>query len=214
MKKKLCVLLLLLLMTKINVFAELSYNDIEAGADSVMTEELFFERLKSAECAAVLFTRPEAGIPSDVSKFAVNFLTLHTPFYKGKGRRMIGGFARPEAFMAFLRQYFTDDCINELQNTNVVFDWDEDQVYWNCQYPPEYGSDTGEPYYSFKEFNENRIVCHMVLYIRELTRDPFEYDYVFEKTATGWRFTSFATRVSFFDIILLHLHIMPIIIRS
>ena len=201
MKKLLCILSLLMMITRINVFAELSSNEINAGADSLMTEELFFERLKAAECATVMFTRPEAGISSDVSRFAGNFLSLYTPYLEGKGRRMIGGFARPEAFMAFLRQYFTDDCINELQNTNVVFDWDEDQVYWNCQYPPEYGYDVGEPYYSFKEFSENRIICHMVLYINELTKEPFEYDYIFEKTTIGWRFSSFATRVSFFEML-------------
>lgn len=168
------------------------------------TKEEFLEILRNAENAAVLYTRPEASTRTELAKFiSSNFINSYFgKRYEGKGSRLKGGLSRPGAFLTFLHQYFTYDLIDALYNGHVFLDWEEDQVYWYCAGAPQISYDVGTPEYSFKEFSADRVVCHMDLHDMYDLPDGYEtahFDYVYEKTAEGWKFTSFVTRISIFD---------------
>lgn len=174
-----------------------------SGSAPEFTQEEFLEILRDAENAAVLYTHPESGRHSDVGMFiSSNFIDPMGKRLPEKGTRVKGGLGRPAAFLTFLHQYFTYDVIDTLNNGRVFFDWEEDQVYWYCGGTPMISYDhAGTPEYSFKEFSSDRVVCHMAYHMIEVPEEyeNAHFDYVYEKTAEGWKFTSFVTRISIFD---------------
>ncbi len=176
----------------------------DSGSAPEFTQEEFMEILRDAENAAVLYTRPESATRTDVSRFiSANFIDpMGKRYGDGKGSRVKGGLSRPGAFMTFLHQYFTYDLIDALNNGCVFFDWEEDQVYWYCSGAPQISYDyVGTTEYSFKEFSSDKVVCHMALHMTEVPEgyENAYFDYVYEKTAEGWKFTSFVTKISIFD---------------
>ena len=186
----------------------------DSGSAPEFTQEEFMEILRDAENAAVLYTRPESATRTDVSRFiSANFIDpMGKRYGDGKGSRVKGGLSRPGAFMTFLHQYFTYDLIDALNNGCVFFDWEEDQVYWYCSGAPQISYDyVGTTEYSFKEFSSDKVVCHMALHMTEVP-EGFEnayFDYVYEKTAEGWKFTTFVTKISIFDPLFERFGIVP-----
>lgn len=168
----------------------------------LVTQEEFLQTLADAEVAAIMFTRPERpGTGSRVGEFDALFLPKYSELSAVYARednysRMLGGLSRPEAFKRFLKQYFSDSVIESLSNGAVIFDDESSQVYWRCT-TPQYSYDIGEAEYSFMELSSDRIVCRASFTFEGEYSDSF--DYVYERTDTGWVFTSFVTRVEVYE---------------
>ena len=166
------------------------------------SREEFLHILEDAEAAAAMYTRPEYNnTNSRVAEFDRLFIPKYTELSSVYNRddkmtRLIGGFSRPAVFMSFLEQYFSGSVISSLAGEAVVFDLEEDQVYWRYL-TPQFSYDTGEAEYSFPVFSADKIVCHADFTFENDYTGSF--DYVYEKTGGGWLFTSFATRISIYE---------------
>ncbi len=108
---------------------------------------------------------------------------------------MTGGLSRPSAYVAFLRQYFSDEVIDAYGGEGTWLDFENDQVYW---YPSAYSvvnEDIAVVKYDLIEFAEKRVVCRMTLSVEGYEDDFSEtFDYVYEKENDRWLFTAFKTK--------------------
>jgi len=166
------------------------------------TREEFMEILGNAELAARFYTQPEYLLTNDrLSSFLQDCFDMSGSGKKDGYNRLTGGLARPDDFMYFLRQYFSEEVINGFNGEHFKFDLEEDQVYWLCVGAIQHGDSTSN--YTITEFGPERVVCRLDIEFVDFSEkyNKTRFDYVYEKTDGGkWVFTTFATKDELYDL--------------
>ena len=175
---------------------------VHAADTPEFTQEEFMEILGNADLAARFYTQPEYLLTNDrLSSFLQDCFSMSGSGKKDGYNRLTGGLARPDDFMYFLRQYFSEEVINGFNGEHFIFDLEEDQVYWLCVGAIQHGDSTSN--YTITEFGPERVVCRLDIAFEDFSEElnNVQFDYVYEKTDGGkWVFTTFATKDELYDL--------------